>query len=89
VLNVFETGFGLKPEYIGYLVTGSKYCAGVLYGIFCRMTPEQCEITRCRPICSVLSVQYPAECGQQRENQCLTGEVYKPIPKRLYGHEHE
>jgi len=88
VVNVFETGFGLKPEYIGYLVTGAKYCAGVLYGIFCRMTPEQCEITRCRPICSVLSVQYPAECSQQRENQCLSGEIYKPVPKRLYGHEH-
>jgi hypothetical protein len=87
VIQVFELGYGLKPQYIGYAVTGYKYCAGILYGIQCRLTPEICEPTRCKPVCTALWRLFPAECSEERERQCLAGEVYRPIPKNLYGRE--
>jgi hypothetical protein len=87
VISVFELGYGLTPQYIGYSVTGYKYCAGILYGIQCRMTPETCEPTRCRPVCDILWRLFPLECSEERERQCLAGEVYKPISKSLYGKE--
>jgi hypothetical protein len=87
VVGVFDTAYGLKPQYVGYAVTGYKYCSGILYGIQCRLAPEVCEPTRCKPACNVLWRLFPAECGEEREKQCLTGEVYKPLPKSLYGRE--
>jgi hypothetical protein len=87
IIHVLEMGYGLKPQYIGYAVTGYKYCSGILYGIQCRLTPETCEPTKCRPICAVMWRLFPAECSDERERLCLAGEVYKPIPKNLYGRE--
>jgi hypothetical protein len=87
VVHVFEMAYGLEPQYIGYAVTGYKYCSGVLYGIQCRLTPQACEPTRCKPICNVLRRLFPLECGEERERQCLAGEIYKPIPRHLYGRE--
>ena len=82
--DVIYFTFGVEPDYVGYLITGTKYCARVLYGVYCRMQPPECEPTACRHICSIVALQYAEECSNQVEQQCLAGEIFKPISKREY-----
>jgi len=90
VEDVITGLFGVEPEYIGYTVTGYKYCAGVLYGLYCRMEPDTCMLEDCLGICSVAALSYPEACGPGRERECIERkEVWRPIGKIEYLKERE
>ncbi len=84
---IIYTLFGSIPlDYMGYMVTGYKYCANLLYGIFCRLEPELCIPVMCRPLCEIASDVFPNVCSNEREKLCIETEpIYQPIRRKQYG----
>jgi hypothetical protein len=84
---VIYTLFGSIPiDYVGYMVTGYKYCADLLYGVFCRLEPELCIPFMCRTLCDVAVDVFPSMCSDEKERQCIENEpIYQPIKRKQYG----
>jgi hypothetical protein len=79
--------FGALPiTTVGYMVTGYKYCAELLYGIYCRLEPGVCIPFQCRALCDIARETFPQICDDEKENRCIREEpIYQPIRRRLYG----